>query len=231
LRATGDRGDVGAAPRPDALSEAAHRPRSAGGDLGRLAEHVAGLSSALLGDPAVARDLGAGLTHAWIQPEVADQLTRRRKASDLAVGHERRGDDEVDAGNGEQPTDLGRAEGMLGQDALDDRHLAVQEGDLAQAALDGDLLIQRELLGGEPLAAALAEQVAGRRTRAQRARDHGVDLVLRAGALTDQLRAPRDPTPQRPRRLIGQPHLIQEARRQQPRQGPRVQRVGRSWPC
>ena len=51
---------------------------------------------------------------------------------------------------------------MLGQDALDDRHLAVQEGDLAQAALDGDLLIQRELLAtGKPTLALVARLYPG----------------------------------------------------------------------
>src|SRR5215212_4607265 len=81
--------------------------------------------------------------------------------------------------------------------ALDERDLLVEEGDLTQATVDGDLLVERQLLLGEPLAPALAEQVAGRRAFAQGAGDHRVDLVLGARALTQELRATGDPQTQR----------------------------------
>jgi type II secretory pathway predicted ATPase ExeA len=53
-----------------------------------------------------------------------------------------------------------------------------------------------------------------------------VDLVLRARALTHELRAARDPAPLLACLLVGQPHRIERPRHQQPRERARVQRVG-----
>src|SRR4051794_37772901 len=79
---------------------------------------------------------------------------------------------------------------------------------------DGGALIHRQLDLGQPRPPGLAEQVANPGTNGQGANQHGVNLVLGPGALTDELRAPRDPAPQRARRLVGQPHNVNEPRRQ-----------------
>src|SRR4051794_13026126 len=94
------------------------------------------------------------------------------------------------------------------------KDLGVEKGDLAQAVLDGDALIDRQLDLGQPRPPGLAEQVANPGTNGQGANQHGVNLVRGPGALTDELRAPRDPAPQRARRLVGQPHTVKEARGQ-----------------
>src|SRR5215211_8644040 len=59
----GDERDLGPAPGPQPLVEAAQGPRRANRDPGRLAEHVARGRRALLGDVAVARRGLAGLAN------------------------------------------------------------------------------------------------------------------------------------------------------------------------
>ena len=55
---------------------------------------------------------------------------------------------------------------------------------------------------------------------------HGVDLVLGAGARTHQLAALRQPAAHRPGVLVGNPHRVQLTGGQQPGQGPRVEAIG-----
>jgi transposase InsO family protein len=74
LAGDGDGGDVGAAAGADALVEGAHRADRPGQVPGRLDEHVPGLPRSLPGDPAVASGLAAGLDHARVEAEVADQV-------------------------------------------------------------------------------------------------------------------------------------------------------------
>ena len=62
--------------------------------------------------------------------------------------------------------------------ALEDRDLAVEEVDLAQAPVDGLALVGGQLELGQPRAAAAPERVAHRRAALERAHQHRVDLVL-----------------------------------------------------
>jgi len=80
---------------------------------------------------------------------------------------------------------------VLGDSALEDRDLGVEEVDLAQAPIDGLALVVGQLELGQPHATAPAEGVAHRRAALERAHQHRVDLVLAARALTHQLRAAR----------------------------------------
>src|SRR6266545_4711944 len=58
----------------------------------------------LLGDPAVPGRFRAGLEHARVEAEVADQLPGGREAADVADRGDQRGrGDEVHPGQGEQP--------------------------------------------------------------------------------------------------------------------------------
>ena len=87
--------------------EGAQGSGGAGGMPGGLDEHVPGLARPLLGDPAVPGRLCAGLAHARVEAEVADQLPGGREAADVADRREQRGGgDEVDAWQGEQPPHL-----------------------------------------------------------------------------------------------------------------------------
>src|SRR6266536_4666871 len=95
--------------------------------------------------------LRTGLTHARVEAEVADQLPGAREAADLADRCEqRRGGDEVHPGQGEQPSHLRRGEHLLGQRPLDQRDLAIEKLDLAQAGRDRLPLVGRPDLRSEP---------------------------------------------------------------------------------
>jgi hypothetical protein len=128
-------------------------------------------------------------------------------------------------GRVEQPPHLRRGEHLLSERPLEQRDLAVQELDLAQAGRDRLLLIGRQNLGGEPAPPAGTEEVAHRRLALQVADQRRVHLVLRAGALPDQLRPRRDPAAQDPRLLVRQPDRRQEAAGEQLRERARVDLV------
>ena len=76
------------------------------------------------------------------------------------------------------------------------------------------------------LSAGEAEQVANRRLLDQPPNQHGVALVLRARARPHQLAAPSEPSPQRPRLLVGHPQSVQRAGSEQPREHAGVEPVG-----
>jgi hypothetical protein len=161
------------------------------------------------------------------QPEVADELARIMEAPDLADGgDERRGGHQAHAGDGHQPLDLCRGQRTLGDHALEDRDLGVEEVDLAQAPIDGLTLVAGQLELGQPCAAALAERVCHRRAALEVAHQHRVDLVLGTGALTHELRTAREAPAQRPRVVIRQPTAAQQAGGEQPRERARVVAVG-----
>src|SRR5439155_10406438 len=72
---------------------------------------------------------------------------------------------------------------------FDQCDLAVEEPDLAQAGRERLLLIGRQGLRGQPAPSAGAEEVAHRRLAFQVADQCRLQLVLGAGALSDQLRS------------------------------------------
>ena len=114
----------------------------------------------------------------------------------------------------------------MGDRLLDQRDLAVEEVDLAQAAVEGLAFLDRQLELGQAGAALLAEQVTRLRAALQPPEQDRVDLVLGARARPNQLRAPRQPAPHHSGALVGHPHAVQRPRGQQLRQRPRVQPVG-----
>jgi hypothetical protein len=62
----------------------------------------------------------AGLADLRVQSEVGGQLAPVAEAADVADGgHERRGDGDVDAGDGHQPLDLGPGQRVGGDQPVD----------------------------------------------------------------------------------------------------------------
>jgi hypothetical protein len=103
--------------------------------------------------------LGTGLAHPRVKPEITHEVARGGKASDVTdLRHQRRCDDEVDAGDRHQPPDLRRLQRVLGQNLFDDRDLTVDKRDLTQASLHRGLLVKGQALLVKPGAATLAEQ-------------------------------------------------------------------------
>ena len=169
----------------------------------------------------------AGLADLGVKAEVADQLARLVKASDVADGgDERRRRHQAHAGHRHQALDRRRAERVLGDAAFEDRDLAVEEVDLAQAPVDRLALVGGQFKLGQPHAAAAPEGVAHRRAALERAHQHRVDLVLGARALAHQLRAARQTPAQRARLLVRQPAAAQQPGGEQSRERARVAPVG-----
>ena len=113
----------------------------------------------------------AGLAHARVEAEVADELARRGEAADVADrGHERRRGLHVDARDGHQPQDLRPGERLLGDLAIERGDLGVEEVDLAQAAVECQPLVDGQLQPRQPAPARLAERVGDRRPLAEVAR-------------------------------------------------------------
>jgi hypothetical protein len=97
-------------------------------------------------------------------------------------------------------------EGVLGEVLVDAGDLDGEEVDLAQARRDGVALVEWQLELGQPLASALAEQVAGRWAALEVPDEHGGRFVLDARALTHKLCTPRGQTAQRTGGLVADPH-------------------------
>ena len=139
---------------------------------------------------------------------------------------EARGDDHVHAWHAHQPSDLCRVERCLGDQPLDLRDLAVQELDLAHAALDALALLECQVEPGQPLSAFDTEQIADRWATDELTHQHRVDLVLRPRARMHKLPATRQTPAHHPRAQVGPPDRVQRPRRQEPRQRPCIKPVG-----
>jgi hypothetical protein len=108
----------------------------------------------------VAGALLSGLAHLGIEAEVGDELARVPEAPDVPhAGHEGRGRVQVHPGHRHQPPHLGGVDRGLGERAVDLRDLAVEEGDLPQAARDRVALVGRQLEPGEEAPSPLAREV------------------------------------------------------------------------
>ena len=150
-----------------------------------------------------------GLADLRVQPEVGDQLAPVREPADVTDRRQKRDrDDQVDARNGHQPTRLGPVERVVRDRPIDQRDLAVEEVDLAQAAVERLALLDRQLKLGQPRAALLAEQITRLGAALQAAHQDRVDLVLGARARRDQLRAARQPAARHPRALVRHPDTV-----------------------
>ena len=133
----------------------------------------------------------AGLTHARVEAEVADELTRRGEAADVADRrHEGRRRLHVDARDRHQPQHLRPGERRSGDLAVERSDLGIEEIDLTQTAIEGQPLVDRHIQPGQPATARLPEGVRDRRPIAEVARQHPVRLVLRARASADESLAP-----------------------------------------
>ena len=163
--------------------------------------------------------LVAGLAHARVEPEVADEPARAREALDLADrGDERERDRAVDAGDRQQPLHGGRGEADLGQLAVDESELLTGDVEPPQRRGDGDLLIDGQWLPGQPSTALLAEQVGGRAARQQVAMQDRLHLVLQPRALAHDASTASDQPPQRLQLLVRPPDAGQVTGRQELRQ-------------
>jgi len=158
----------------------------------------------------------AGLTDGRVQPEVADELPCRWKAPDVADDGDQRGRSHgIDAGDGQQPPDIRVSDGLSGDDRVDLGQLGAEEVELPQARVDSQAFIDRQLLGGDPLASLLAERVAGWVAAFEVAVQGGRDLVLDLRAALDRPAPARHQPTQHANPVIADPHRWNQIRGQQ----------------
>lgn len=91
------------------------------------------------------------LAHPRIQAEVAHQLARRGEPADVANG----GDEgrcclDIDTGHRHQPLDFRPGQRGLSDRPIQCRYLTIEELDLAQAAIEGEPLVDGQLQRGDP---------------------------------------------------------------------------------
>src|SRR3546814_3467185 len=84
LAGEGDRGDLVAAFCSDSDEEGMQRTWRLGGSPCRFNQHGPRMASTDLADASMMRWPQAGLTNPWIKPEIAHQLLRAGKATDVA---------------------------------------------------------------------------------------------------------------------------------------------------
>jgi len=165
-----------------------------------------------LADVAVPGRLKARLPHTRVQPKVAHQLLRRRKARDVTDGGEQADrHDAVHARDRQQPLELIVVKNALAQVLVDGFEVLTKPVKFSQALLDCLPFVHWQRLLGQPHAPLAAKQVGGRALRDQVRGQDCVDLVLQTRAMANNLGTTSDLSAKRLRAIVGHPHLRQEA--------------------
>ena len=148
-----------------------------------------------------------------MQPEVADQAPGAEPPDVADCGQQRRRDHHVDPRDGHQPADVGHPDRLGGDQLVDLRELVAEEVQLAQPGLEGQALVDRQLLLGQPRPSLDSERsAAGGRPRG--CDQHRGDLVLDLGARLTSCAGARPP-PQHPDAVIADPDPVESPGRQQ----------------
>lgn len=222
--------DVRTTPGANALIAGSQGPGSLHGHPGRFGQRSSGMSTPLLGNGTIGRRARSGLPHAWIQPKIPDQLGRGRKAADVTDGrHQREGHSCVNARDSQQVAHVPALQRHTRKGPLGGVQFLGDEGQLTQCRLDRLLFVrwkQWHGLLGEPLLAALAEQIASRAAQDQIALKNGVHPIFEPGLLLDEPGPLRDLLPEGPDILTREPDIRQSAARQQPDQRLSVDLIG-----
>jgi len=166
----------------------AEGPRVEGEVLGGLDEEPAGVGGALFGDGAVVA-VFAGLVGGRDEAEVRGGTVGGGEALGVAEdGEEGFGDIDVDAGQGHEEFDLGRAVGVAGEVEVELVDLGLEGGELAEVAVEGEVEVvgQGELV--EPGEVSSGKEVAGGGLEEGVVED-GVDAVFDASAVGGEVGA------------------------------------------
>jgi hypothetical protein len=107
--------------------------------------------------------VAAGLPDPRVETEIADQPLGGGEPTEVADrGDDRQRHGGVHARDGHEPADLGAFQADPAELSVDDAQFLAVEVELAQQRPDRLLLVSREVLGGQPRPALVAEQVGGR---------------------------------------------------------------------
>lgn len=223
----GDGSDLMATTRPDTDEEGAQRTRRFRRGPGRLDQHGAGMAAPGLADPAMVGGSQTGLAHTRVQPEVAHQFLRRLEPVDAADRRHQPGcNSQIDTGDGQQPPDRFILQRVLGDVAVEHGKVLSEPVQLADMALDRDAFVLRHRLAGQPVAAALVEEIGMRAFRDQMRMQDGMHLVLDPGPVPNNLIAARHQSAHPFRCRIRGPDFRQIASRMQAGQRAGVDLVG-----
>jgi len=141
-----------------------------------------------LADVAVLSWPKPGLPYSRVQTKVADQLCRRGEARDVTDRREQADShDAVHSCDRQKPLQLLILKHGFAQQLVDRSEVVTEAVELAQALLDGQTFIHWKRLLGQPSAPLVAEEIRCRALRNQVCGQNGVDLVLQARAMPNNL--------------------------------------------
>ncbi len=193
----GHRGDLHAAPTPDAQEERAQRPGGFRRCPRCLHEHCTSVRASYFANAAVLGRLLARLAHAQVQTEVTHELLRRGEPTDFANGREQPdGNCRVDTCDCEQALQVRIVKDLRAKRTINNGKILGQAIQLMQPLFNTNPFIQRQGLLRQPDPSLLAEGICRRATWDQVAGENGMNLVLQPRSLAHDLRAPCHLPPQ-----------------------------------
>lgn len=125
-----------------------------------------------------------------------------------------------------QPQHLRPVQRLARDLGVEPSDLAVEEVDLAQAAVERQPFVERQLQPGQPTSTGLAKQMQDRWTVTPVAPEHAMNLILRPRPGPHNALAAAGQSPQHPTALIGRPHLGKQPGDQQPRERAGIEPIG-----
>lgn len=138
----GNGGDLVTATGTDTQKECAQRSRRFGGGPRCLDQHSASVRASTLADATMLRKSLTGLPHPWVQADVADQFLWVRETAYIADRRRQASsDDQVDAGDREQPLHCRFFNRRLCDFFVEDTEILAQPVELAQVPFDGGTLV------------------------------------------------------------------------------------------
>ena len=141
----GDRGYLVAAFGPDADEEGVQRPWRFRRSPGSLDKHGAGVAPADLANAPMMCGAETRLSHTRVETKVADQSLRGFEPGDIADRrHQSSRHRQIDAGDGEQPSDRGINQRVLGNLSVKDCKILTKSIQFAHMPLDRNTFIARD---------------------------------------------------------------------------------------
>jgi hypothetical protein len=155
---------------------------------------------------------GSGLSDAWVQAKVTDQLLGAVEAPNIANGRlERERHDQIDAGDRHQTCDALVSQGRAREIALNHLQVLAEPIKLTEMSLNGEALVLGQNLIGKPNPALGPAQIGVRAGRDEVRVQDRLDDVLQPRALAHDLITAGDLPAQSLSWLVSNPDLRQEA--------------------
>jgi len=209
----------------DSPEERAQRARRGRDRPDGFYEHGARISAPLFGDVAVEGWMISRLPNLRIEPEIAHELLRGGKASDISNRGQHAGrDDYIDSTDRHEPANLRIAQRILRQEPIDLAEIRGESIVLDQVAFDETLLVLGQGCPIEPRASPFREELTSEARNQVRMQD-GLHSILEPGKVSDNLCTLGDAPALGLGCFVGDPHFGKKAGRVQFREHPRIDLV------